>query len=312
MNNNKIIFVCGALRSGTTLLHLMLNSHPNIKNPGEFDFLFDMISENGDFPDIHSYHNFLETHRIFNSTSLIINKQLSYKELIYSFIHQLQSDNKNVLALNIHRNFDRIPYLFPTTRYIHLIRDPRDVARSSIGMGWSGNVFHGVDHWIDSENSWKKLQKNIAPKQYYTLKFEDLILAPKKTLHKLCAFMEVDYSNNMMNYDNTSTYSKPDPALVEQWKTKLSKKEIQLVEYKAQNLLQGAGYQLSNEPLTDISLLERFKLQIDNKIFRSKFSIKRYGFFIWFTGFISRLLHFHGLNKQNQIKMNEIDKLYLK
>ena len=35
----KLVFVCGALRSGTSMAHLMLNAHPEISNPGQFDFI---------------------------------------------------------------------------------------------------------------------------------------------------------------------------------------------------------------------------------------------------------------------------------
>ena len=137
-----LIFVCGALRSGSSLTHLMLDSHPQIKNPGEFDFLFDKITDEGVFPQINEYHEWLSSHRIFMSKSLVIDKMLSFPELIDSFINQL-NESEHLLALNVHRGFDRIHYLFPNAKYIHLIRDPRDVARSSIGMGWAGNVYYG-------------------------------------------------------------------------------------------------------------------------------------------------------------------------
>ena len=42
----KVIFVYGALRSGTTLFRLMLQAAPSISNPGEADFLFDYIAPN--------------------------------------------------------------------------------------------------------------------------------------------------------------------------------------------------------------------------------------------------------------------------
>src|SRR6056297_3992604 len=42
------VFVFGALRSGTTLLRLMLKSHPGIQSPGEADFLFDHVAPAGD------------------------------------------------------------------------------------------------------------------------------------------------------------------------------------------------------------------------------------------------------------------------
>ncbi|MDZ7627639.1 MAG: sulfotransferase [Parvularculaceae bacterium] len=38
---DDIVFICGALRSGTTLLRIMVNHHPQLSNPGEMDFLFE-------------------------------------------------------------------------------------------------------------------------------------------------------------------------------------------------------------------------------------------------------------------------------
>ena len=40
----RVIFVYGALRSGTTLFRLMLEAHPALSNAGEADFLFDFLS----------------------------------------------------------------------------------------------------------------------------------------------------------------------------------------------------------------------------------------------------------------------------
>ena len=83
---SNVIFICGALRSGSSLTHLMLDSHAQLKNPGEFDFLFDKITDEGKFPQINEYHEWLSYHRIFQSKSLVIDKRLSFPELIESFI----------------------------------------------------------------------------------------------------------------------------------------------------------------------------------------------------------------------------------
>ena len=42
-----LVFICGSLRSGSSLTHLMIDHHSEISNPGEFDFLFDQILGNG-------------------------------------------------------------------------------------------------------------------------------------------------------------------------------------------------------------------------------------------------------------------------
>jgi len=305
------IFICGALRSGSSLTHVILDHHPKIKNPGEFDFLFDQMSDEGTFPTMEAYQEWLSVHRIFQSKLLSIDSSLGYAELIDSFIAQMTQEN-SVLALNIHRHFDLILYLFPNAKFIHLIRDPRDVARSSMGMGWAGNVYYGVDHWVDTEKSWKRLQKKIAPEQFLELRFEELILSPEIVLQGVCEFIGVPYFDSMLNYADNSTYSKPDPSLVYQWKKKLSKREIQYVELKAHDLMETLGYALSEYPLATIGLFEKIELKISNKLFRLKFSIKRYGLMLVLTRRLSRLLKLKSMNKLVTLKMNEIDKLYLK
>ena len=307
----QLFFICGALRSGSSLTHLMLDHHPCLKNPGEFDFLFDKIADNGTFPEIRAYHKWLSTHRIFQSKNLEIDKSLAYIDLINSFISQLSVLN-DILALNIHRHFDRIPALFPSAKYIHLVRDPRDVARSSIGMGWAGNVYYGVEHWLQTEQSWQVLREKVLPEQCFEVRFEDLILSPSAVLKNLCSFIGVPYSEKMFDYANKSTYSKPDPSLVRQWKTKLSIREIQYVESKAKALMHDLRYDLSGHRLISPGLIERFWLMVGNKLFKLKFSMNRYGFSLYFKERFSRLFKLELVNKQARMAMNEVNKEYLK
>jgi len=309
--DKKIVFMCGALRSGSSVFHLMLDCHPDIENPGEFDFLFDLVSDDGVVPDIDFYHNWLSMHRIFQSKSLIIDESLDYMDLIASFIDQLIV-NSSVLVLNIHRGFQRIPFLFPNAMYIHLIRDPRDVARSSIGMGWAGNVYYGTQHWANSEKGWKQLEAKTSAGQFYQIRFEDLIISPKKILTDVCGFIGVQYSDQMMSYAQSSTYSKPDSSLVNQWKTRLSVKEVQLVEFKVKGLMLDLGYKLSGEPFISIGCVELVWLKISNKVFRFKFALKRYGIRLYFYEYFSRVFRFDSMNKQARMAMNEVNKGLLK
>lgn len=311
MNKKQIIFICGALRSGSSLTHLMLDSHSKLKNPGEFDFIFDKITDDGTFPPIIEYNEWLSSHRIFQSKSLVINKRLSFPQLIYSFINQL-SESDSLLTLNVHRSFDRISYLFPNAKYVHLIRDPRDVARSSIGMGWAGNVYHGVDHWLQTEQSWKRLICEISAEQYIEIRFEDLILSPHIVLKKACEFIGVPYSNEMFDYANDSTYSRPDPLLVSQWKKNLSIKEIQYVETKAHLLMTDLSYELSGYPIITLNFFEKNLLKLTNKIFKLRFSIKRHGIILFIEERLSRFLNLKAINKRIRLAMNETDKQYLK
>lgn len=308
---SSLIFVSGALRSGTTILHLMLNSHPEIHSPGEFDFLFDYIEpikqHNIDF-----IKNKLKSDRIFNSQNLSFSQcsSTSKSQFLMDLVNQV-SKNK-VLALNVHRNFDRIPIFFPSAKYIHLVRDPRDVARSCIGMGWAGNVYYGVDHWIDSEQSWQRLKTKLTPNQYITIRYEDLICHPENELKKLCQFLAVKYDQKMLSYSKNSTYEKPNETLVEQWKYKQSRYEIATVELKAAKLMELYGYYQHSDIDFKLNLYDMCLLGIQNTMVKNFFDIKRYGVLLWFGEKFTRKLSLNMLRKQVIKKRDVITVKYLK
>lgn len=276
----SIVFICGALRSGTSLFHLMLNSHSRISNPGEFDFLFDYVKDIDCEPEISDYISYLEKNRIFKSKKLQINKECkSYIALVNTFIEQLSGPK--TLCLNIHRNFDIAYHYFPDAIFVHILRDPRDVAKSSIPMGWVGNTYYGVDHWIETENSWDRLVARVGKEQIFEFKYENLIIDSHSVLTNTCSFMGLDYENKMLDYHEQSTYSPPDISLTEQWKHKQKLREIELVEYKASNLMSQRGYELSCPNLKAPNNVEFLILWAGNKWFRFNYSIRRYGVFLF-------------------------------
>ena len=275
----SLVFICGALRSGTSLLHLMLNSHTRISNPGEFDFLFDYVKDTGHEPDISGYISYLESNRIFKSKELEINKECkSYISLVNTFLDQLSGPK--TLCLNIHRNFDIAYHYFPDATFVHILRDPRDVAKSSIAMGWVGNTYYGVDHWLDTESSWDSLVSRAVKEQIFEFKYESLISNTHQVLAELCDAMGLAYENGMLSYHEKSTYSPPDISLIEQWKRKQEPREIEWVEYKAGNLMSQRGYDLSSLNLKGPDAVERLKLWAANKWHRYEYSIRRYGVFL--------------------------------
>jgi LPS sulfotransferase NodH len=305
------VFVCGALRSGSTLLHLMLDHHTNIDNPGEFDFMFDLVKDDGGLPELTDYHAFLENSRIFKSKNLTVDFTLTFPALLQSFVAQLSKENQ-VLALNVHRNFHYIPALFPNAKYIHLLRDPRDVARSIIEMGWSGNVYYGVNQWLDTEQSWDKIAILIKPDRFTTVYYEKLIENPEAGLNSLCEFIGITYTASMLDYPLHSTYKKPDKSLTQQWKRKLSPREIQYVEAKANTLMAARDYALSGLPLIQVGAVERLKLALQNKLFRVKSGIKRYGILLYSGEKMTNFLGFKKWHTKLYLMRDEINRQNLR
>jgi hypothetical protein len=274
-----LVFICGALRSGTSLLHLVLDAHPEIANPGEFDFLFDGLTDLNEEPCVEKYTDFLNKNRIFQSKKLDINPSVSsYRDLINDLINQIKS--RGVLSLNIHRNFDVAEYYFPHAKFLHVLRDPRDVSLSSIRMGWAGNAYHAVDHWVAAEKSWEKLASRASPNHLHEVKFEEFISDAKPILTKICHFLGVQYKPQMLNYHKDSTYDPIDVSLIEQWKKLAPSREIELIEAKAKGLIQRRGYELSFVDPRLPNMYEKFVLFLTNRIYRYRFSIRRYGLFL--------------------------------
>jgi hypothetical protein len=305
LNSVSPVFVVAPVRSGSTVLHLMLDSHPEIINSGECDFFFDQLNGRK-FPKVKEYHKWLTLNRIFNAKKLEVDVGLSYLDLIYSFIAQLKK-NDSILALNVHRNFQRIPYVFPEAKYIHLLRDPRDVARSCIGMGWVGHVYYGVDIWIDAESAWDQLQVTLKDAQYIEVRYEDLIQNTEQTLTDICEFLGVEYSAEMMDYAAHSTYDLPDKRLVYQWKKNYSERELCLVEGKLGGMLADRGYDPSGFPSATPRNYELVWLALTNKSYRIKFNIKTYGLFLYIANIVSKRVRWPVLREYCQRRINSID-----
>lgn len=309
--NDQPVFLVASVRSGSTLLGLMLGSHPRIKNPGEFDFLFDKIADDGALPDVAHYREWLRLDRIFLSHRLDIDTSMNFVNLIDSFVGQ-HKDEDSLTLMNVHRNFHRIPTMFPDARYIHLIRDGRDVARSCIGMNWVGNVYYGIDIWREAETSWGRLKETLHPSRYLEIKYEHLLDDIECGLSRICEFLGLTYSKSMLDYASTTTYSLPNNNLCLQWKTKYSKRELSLVEGKAGTILLKLGYGLSGEPTRKPSSRELTILYIQNKSFRVIQQISLYGFPLFLKYYLARKLSIVRWEKSLKTRINAIQSRTLK
>lgn len=270
------IFVYGALRSGTTVFRLMLNAHDGIQNPGEVDFLFDFLHRDPAAPGGWRYDiDRLRENRIFRAHKLQIPDGIDGLDLMSDFMRQFQARRPAaVLTMNLHRHAERVGEVLPGARFIHLLRDPRDVARSSVVMGWAGLSYYGVDHWMETERSWDAA--GFPSEQVLTLKFEDLMADLDGRLAAVCDFLEVPFAESMLGYHHDTTYGPPDPKIAEQWRRKADPHEIALLEGKCGALIRARGYapgQVAHHP----GRTERALLALRNNIGRRRASLRRFG-----------------------------------
>ncbi|MEO0678791.1 MAG: sulfotransferase [Pseudomonadota bacterium] len=280
------VFIFGSLRSGTTLLRLIINSHPDLSNPGEADFLFDGLDLNCSPPCYNK--NQLQRDWIFSAQQLSLRPDLDGIELLHDMLAQLSEDFPGRTSVNIHRHSDKLAKTLPEAKVVHLVRDPRDVARSSIGMGWAGTTYHGVDHWIETERTWTDAAQKFHENHVLNLRYESLLKNPKNELLKLCKFLEVEWNAEMLEFHNNSSYSPIDAKLAYQWRSTASPNEVRYVEAKAGALMKQRGYHLTQDRAKPIRNVEKIILSFKNRISIWNFGVKRYGFRLYILEKITR------------------------
>ena len=307
------VFLVGSERSGTTLLRLMLNAHPEITWLNEFEYAVTMMTDEGDYPNLSDYYAWLDTHRIFRMSKMTIDRSLTYPELVNSFLQQrMDTFNKPIIGATVHHHFERLLKIWPDAKFIHVVRDPRAVSRSCVVKGWAGNVWVGLNRWIEAENIWERLAPRIATENKLELRYSDLVESNHAVLTKACDFIGVAYSEKMLEYVHTTDYGLPDPNLVQSWKQKLTKREIQLVEARVGRKMVERGFARSGYAPIQLSLLDKFYLKAQSWAAGIVFRIQRYGIGLVIGDLVTRKLGSRRLNRSFKLKMNQIQLSQLK
>jgi len=311
--HRDIVFAYGALRSGTTVLRLMLNAHRAISNPGELDFLFDHIREDASHETGWRYDvQQLKLDRIFRASGLVVPDGLDGLDLLNDFLCQLKAQEPwKLLCITLHRHVDLIAKVLPQAHVLHLVRDPRDVARSTVRMGWTGTLSRGVSHWIETEQMWRQSAVYFAKDQVLNLKYETLMTTPETSLKSICAFFGVPFDPQMLAYHKHTSYDPPDPSRVAQWRRTCRPRELVDLEARAGTLMEQQGY-VRSQPHTELSLTRSFSLTMRNKTFVWTFGMQRFGVLTYWAEKLTRWAGLATANRHLNLKMQAITTRNLK
>jgi hypothetical protein len=302
----KPSFLVGAERSGTTVLRLMLAHHPQIAWSVEFLYSVELMPPDDGWPSLEAYYAYLATDRTFLGMGYTIDRSLDYPSLVDSFLRQCRDRaGKPLVGATVHYYFDRLLRIWPDARFIHLLRDGRDVARSSIGMGWAGNVWTGAQKWIEAEALWSALRGRLAPDRYIEVVYEQLVSHPEPELERICAFLGVPYDPAMLSYPEKTTYERPDAKLAYQWRRKLSEYEIRLAEARIGPMLLERGYELSGLPPLKVTPALHLRVRSQDWVARQRYRLKTFGPKLTALDIASRRLGLTRLQEQVRGRIHE-------
>lgn len=81
--------------------------------------------------------------------------------------------------------------LFPHSRPIVILRDPRDVALSAEGT-WSRPWQVTMKDWQVSAEHLRKLEESVEPESFHIIRYEDLVQQPAGVMKELLGYLDLD------------------------------------------------------------------------------------------------------------------------
>jgi hypothetical protein len=201
LNNKQFVFIIGAPRSGTSWLHAILASHPEVAFTDAELTVFNRYVA----PLVKSFE--LEQKQMKNgkwaqglphlwSREKFDRKVSTFIDDIYSSLN-ISSQHKVIIDKHPDYSFyiDLIHYYFPKAKLLHIIRDGRDVASSwhkaSYKLGFGNSTFSGAClDWIKYKNSAEKARE-FAPENYLEIRYENLMTDFHKELNRVLTFCQL-------------------------------------------------------------------------------------------------------------------------
>jgi hypothetical protein len=206
-------FVVGVTRSGTTLLRLMLDSHPQLAVPPETHFALDVIAAFKQGPvSPERFVEIVTTHRRWPDFGLddgVLRARVcevrplaagpALRAFYRYYADEAGKPRWGDKTPGYLRKMATIEKALPEARFVHLIRDGRDVAVSITGLHFGPrSVPEAAHRWAKRIRVAREQGARVS--HYMELRYEDLIRDPEQALRRICDFVELDWAPAMLDY----------------------------------------------------------------------------------------------------------------
>lgn len=263
----RYLFIVGAPRSGTTWVHQMLAEHPEVAAiPQEMTLLSKYLA-----PAARAFADEAEHIRRGDwkqGLPLVMEPQefnaglLRIVDEVYGRIHALKPGATLVIDKHPHyaAHLPFITKLLPACKVIHVLRDGRDVAVSTmrtkrlIGHG-QGSIEGAAEMWVNRVQQAQRFGEQVGPERYLEVRYEDLLQETHQGLERILAFADIPNDTEYLarvtqEFDmNRRTVSGGDASLNAMrnkpgaiWSSKLMLHERYLMECIAGTTLTKQGY----------------------------------------------------------------------
>ncbi|MBO3747080.1 sulfotransferase [Streptosporangiaceae bacterium NEAU-GS5] len=279
---DRPVFVIGCPRSGTTMLQLMLHSHPRMAVPPETRFLVPAYYRRRSYGDLRVPDNrrklaeWITTGRDTKFKELGLNREAYVHaavngpgslgsvigQVFRCYADRFDKPRWGDKRPSYYKHVDMLLRMFPDAQFVHLIRDGRDCVASLKEMPWYHlDSFHAVTNWAEAIDFGRRNRERLPDDAFYELRYEDLTAEPELELKKLCGFLGEEYDPAMCEPRHVAqvavpvhkvwhrnTHGEVTTTRAGSWATRLEPWEVALCEDVLGERLVANGYDLSGAP----------------------------------------------------------------
>jgi Sulfotransferase family len=263
-----MFFIVGSARSGTTLLRILLNAHPDVAVPPESRFVTELWRGQNEV-DVDQFLAELRDHSRFKVWDLpiqevrdeLIGSPVPYAAAVEAaFRAYAKHRGKSVYGDKTPRYVENIPLLaelWPDAKFIHQIRDGRNVALSYADVPFGPKDVAGAARlWKSRVSAGMKAGRDLAGR-YMEIRYEDFIEDFESSTKLITDFLGIEFDEAMLDYTerarddilpraakyNPNVGKSVDAAKKRSWQDSMPDSQVRIFEAIAGDLLEELGYE---------------------------------------------------------------------
>ncbi|HLJ10859.1 MAG TPA: sulfotransferase [Planctomycetaceae bacterium] len=195
----------------------------------------------------------------------------SYRGVLDSIFSQLAKHNRMV------RWGDKTPeYIYhlpvlkavlPNARYIHIIRDGRDVALSVFERFWGAkNIVTAALEWRFALERVREFAQSLGEGQVLDIRYEDLLTEPRQTFARIMNFIHVDDAGGrLLDFIEQHATKELKTTNFDKWKAAFSEKQQFAFDRVCGDLLLEYGYETRTTDVRQPAGWERAFWSLDSR-----------------------------------------------
>jgi hypothetical protein len=212
-------FVVGCGRSGTTVLRTVLDAHPHLAVAHEGRFVSPLGKRRSRYERPEGFDTDRLVADLLADRATRTNLELDEDDLRAALVPPVADFADATRRVFAHyaakrgkdRYGDKFPGyvlrmdllagLFPEGRFVHIVRDGRDVALSNraIEGQWDDAVALALN-WAARVRAGREAGARLGPGRYHEVRYEALVATPGETVAPVCRFLDLTYEPAMLAF----------------------------------------------------------------------------------------------------------------